>query len=66
MLNTPKLKNGKEMKCQDCGCILAPDEEDQILQAIAEGIRPSRVLCEDCIDFYTYDGLGEYDENDFD
>lgn len=35
------------MKCTNCGCILSPTEEDDILQALVEGIKPT-VLCEDC------------------
>lgn len=35
------------MKCKRCGFKLTETEEDDILAARAEGLRP-QVLCEDC------------------
>ena len=38
------------MKCQKCNCTLSPDEKDQILQALAEGIKNPGIYCNDCIE----------------
>ncbi len=35
------------MKCKRCGCFLSPQEKDDVLQALAEGLKPAQ-LCEDC------------------
>ena len=37
----------KIMKCIDCGCVLSPEEEDDVRAAQCYGIN-QRALCEDC------------------
>ena len=47
------------MKCSECKCILSPEEVDEILTDLVDGLKPSRI-CEDCKDF-----LGRNAEEDF-
>lgn len=42
---------------------ISPEEEDEILQALAEGIKPSPPICEDCRDYYN-SGLDDDDYDD--
>lgn len=50
------------IKCFKCGCILSPEEKDNVLAALAEGIKKPSAICEDCIeDQYAT----EEDENDW-
>lgn len=38
------------MKCKKCGCILSPEEKDNVLAALSEGIKQPSAMCEDCIE----------------
>lgn len=52
------------MNCTECKCILSPEQEDEILQALAEGIKPSPPICEDCIDFLERNAEDDFVDKD--
>lgn len=37
------------IQCKQCGQLLDENEKDELLQALAEGIRP-QIICQACID----------------
>ena len=51
------------MKCLKCNCDLSPQEKDDILSDICEGIKPT-AICEDCRDDIMY--AEEEDDEDYD
>lgn len=50
------------MKCKSCGCILSPGEKDDILESLAEGIKPT-VICNVCLNEDENED-GQYSEED--
>ena len=37
------------MKCKKCSCIFSPEEKEEILSLLAEGVKPD-LICGDCIE----------------
>lgn len=52
------------MKCTECKCGLSPEQEDEILQELAEGIKPSPPICDDCIDFLQRNADEDWEDED--